>query len=88
MHYYICLLNKEESKDGLKIGLSYALKKESEWIQCDEISEYLTGVAKGVDFAVKDNTSYMIVKRYCDIQNKRVIVICIETSYGCDTRVF
>lgn len=88
MNYFMCLLDKEESKDGLKIGLSYALKKESEWIACDYISEYLTGVAKGVDFAVKDGKSYMIVKRYCDVQNKRVIIICTESTCGCDTKVF
>ena len=87
-HFY-CLLSKEEAEDPTKVGYAYALSKEEEWIQNDDCGDFLApGYNIGNDFIVKDNKPYFIKKTYCDISNSRYIYLGVESTNGCDTKVF
>jgi hypothetical protein len=88
MEYYFCLLTAEEAKDPIKLGWAYTKTKESEWLLCSETENYMTGVVKGIDFIIHDGKSYMILKRFCDIDSKKIVALCQESSFGCDIRKF
>ena len=88
MKCFFCLLSKEEAKDPTKIGYAYALTKKSEWIQNDDTENYLTGALKGVDFIVHEGKVYMFLKRYVNLKESTQMVLCVESSYGCDTKTF
>lgn len=87
-HYY-CLLTKEESEDPTKVGWAYALSKESEWVNGDPMGDFLApGYNIGNDFIVNENKVYFIKKTFTDITNQRYVYLGIESTNGCDTKVF
>jgi hypothetical protein len=88
MNYYFCLLSAEEAKDPTKYGYNFALTKESDWIQSNDAENYLTGVIKGVDFFIKDGITYSFHKRFLDLDNKRIVVLALESTSGCDVKKF
>lgn len=87
--YFYCLLSKEEAEDPTKIGYAYAKTKESEWIQNDDLGDFLSpGYNIGNDFIVYEDKVYFIKKTFCDISNSRYIFLGIESMNGCDIKVF
>lgn len=88
MDYFFCFLSAEEAKNPINYGFNYALSKESEWVKFNESENHLTGVIKGIDFFVKDGKTYNFYKRFLDIDNKRLVCVCIESLSGCDTKTF
>ena len=93
MTTYLFFVSAEEAKDGTKTGFGYAISKRSEWVQ-KNISDsdigcvYVTGLEHGQDYIVYDNVVYAVYKKYVNVDENYVVVICRESEYGCDTKVF
>ena len=86
MNYYFCLIDAESAKLGTNLGRKYVYDHESEWILADpKLSTYLTtGYVKGVDYCVKNNKAYALLKSFIDLETKCVILLCKESTFGCD----
>ena len=86
VNYYFCLIDAESAKLGTNLGRKYVYDHESEWVLADSnISTYLTtGYVKGVDYCVTDNKAYSLLKTFIDLEKKCVIILCKESSFGCD----
>ena len=89
MTYNFFLLNRDDAKDGTRIGYAYAKLKESEWISknSDQLAAYLTvGFVKGCDHVVHDGKAYAIMKTYTDLDNNATLFVCVESTVGCDNK--
>ena len=90
MKYKFFFVDADTAKDPTKLGYSYAKLKESDWVDgpSDFNGNITTGVSKGIDNVVYDGKAYQIYKLYFDVDNDQVIIICVESSLGCDTKTF
>ena len=88
MEYKFFLVDAETAKDPTKLGYSYAKLHKSEWISggSNFDGNITTGVAKGIDNVVYNDTAYQIYKLYFDVDDKSLLVICIESTLGCDVK--
>lgn len=89
MTYNFFLLDRNDAKDGTRIGYAYAKLNESKWISKDSgsLGAYLTvGFVKGCDHVVHDGKAYSIIKTYTDIDNDATLFICVESTVGCDNK--
>lgn len=87
MKYYFMLLSKEEAKNPANLGAKYVFGHKDKWCEEDaeEWAKYLTaGYVKYVDYAVKDNKAYYILKTYMDLDANSVVLLCRESEFGCD----
>lgn len=86
MTYWFFLMNNDERQDPGKLGFNYAKTQESRWIKVDDCKEFATGAVKGIDYVYYDEKSYMVLKRYLDAANKKIVILCVESPSTCDTR--
>ena len=86
MTYWFFLMTNEERKDPGKLGFNYAKTQESRWIEVEDAEVFATGAVKGIDYVYDDEKSYMILKRYLDIETSKVVIICVESPSYCDVR--
>ena len=88
MKYYFCLLSTEEALVPTNIGLNYALTKRASWIEIASSGAsdaFVNDGNKGHYFAYHDGKSYMLQKRYINLDDKYIVIICTESKAGCDT---
>lgn len=87
MKQKFCLINKENYTSGAVVGLDYALKHKSEWVDVPkELEIYLTaGYVKGVDHIVMKKKAYMLMKTYIMPEDGIILIIAVESTSGCDT---
>lgn len=91
MKYYYCLIPYEDTKGGVSEGKAYAYANRDKWIEATDqagTSEWQTGTVLGCEFVIKNQVAYQVRKSYLDFDNNWVVVICIESRQGCDTKVF
>ena len=90
LKYYYCLVPWEDTKGGTAEGMGYAYANQDRWIETteDKVSEWQSGAVLGCAFVVKDQIAYAVRKSYMDLDNNWVVVICIESKQGCDTKIF
>lgn len=89
MQYAFFFVSAEDAKDGTKLGYAYAKSKQSEWItKSDDYKDMVSSGQVGVAFVVHDGKAYNLYKKYIDVDSSKVIVICTESTYGSDTKVF
>lgn len=89
MTYNFFLLNRDDAKDGTRIGYAYAKLNEDQWISknSDALAAYLTiGFVKGCDHVVHDGKAYSIMKTYTDLDDDFTLFICVESTVGCDNK--
>lgn len=87
MRMFYCLIsNKEATDDPTNIGWTYCKKHESEWIPGnDETERYNTiGFVKGCDFIEYKGKVYELRKVYQDLDDKRTVILCVESIMACD----
>ena len=89
MTYNFFLLDRDDAKDGTRIGYAYAKLNEDKWISknSDQLAAYLTiGFVKGCDHIVSDGKVYSIMKSYTDLDNNATLFVCVESTVGCDNK--
>lgn len=87
MKYKFLLISKEDAINPVNLGAKFVYDHKSEWLDesADEWCKYLTaGYVKGVDFVMKNNKAYMLLKSYLDLDADTVIFLCQESKYGAD----
>ena len=85
--YYACCIPKEDAQNGSNCGWSYVKAHESDWIQCDDLGDFLCpGYNIGEDFIVHDNKAYYVKKAFCDVDSKKFVLVGMESIQGCDTK--
>lgn len=89
MDYKFFLLDKNDAKDGTRIGYAYAKANESKWITKDSstLRDYLTiGFVKGCDHIVYEDKVYSLMKTYTNIEDGYTLFIGVESIAGCDNK--
>lgn len=87
MDTFYCLIDNVTSRNTpSNLGWTYCKNHESEWIQGNaETDRYNTiGFVKGCDFVVHNGKVYQMHKVYQDLDNKKTIILCVESVLGCD----
>lgn len=91
MTYEFFFISKEDAKDGTKLGYSFAKAHQNEWVSKsgnEAMNDVVADGQTGVVFVVHDGIVYQLYKKYVEIDNNKVIVLCTESTYGSDTKVF
>ena len=93
MKTYLFFISNEDAKDGNKTGFAYAKSKKSSWIeQSFSISDvdcvYVEGINNGQDYIVKHDVVYTPYKKYVNITENYILIICKTSELGCETKVF
>lgn len=90
MNFKFFFISAELAKtDPTTIGYAYAKQHQSEWVSgSNDLNGNLTsGSSKGIDNVIHDNKAYLISKLYFDIDSNSVLIICVESVFGCDTKL-
>lgn len=86
MTNYYCLVSAKDAECGSNLGWGYCKAHKSEWIKgssdTDDINT--TGFVKGANFIVSGGKVYAHHKYYQDLDEKKVVILCIESVQGCD----
>lgn len=89
MQYNFFLVDKNDAKDGTRVGYAYAKLNEDKWVSVssDQLKDYLTiGFVKGCDYVVYEDKVYAIMKSYTDLSNASTLFVCVESVVGCDNK--
>lgn len=79
MKCYFYLVPFKDSKDGANLTRKAVFDNSANWIQCDDVIEYLTtGYSVMNEYVVYNDKTYILTKNFIDIAQKRIVYVCIE----------
>ena len=86
MNYYFCFISAEDIKKHPNAeGMTYAYEHKSDWVLGAEgASEWVSGSVLGVHYVIHYGKAYWLKKIYYDIDESNVVVVCTESTQGCD----
>lgn len=89
MNYKFFFISAEDAKkDPTKVGYGYAKLHKSDWVDGpSDLNGIITvGVNKGVDNVIHDDKAYQINRCFFGADDNTVLVICVESPFGPDTK--
>ena len=79
-----CLVPNKDNK-AVNLGMRYCYEHKSDWKDISQFKDTLTvGYVKGIDHVVYKGVCYLIWKGFFDPEENAYILLCIESTSGCD----
>lgn len=79
-----CLVPNKDNK-AVNLGMRYCYEHKSKWVDISQFKDTLTvGYVKGVDHVIYKGVCYMIWKGFFDVAENTYVLLCIESTSGCD----
>ena len=77
MKYKFMFVNESAVEHPEMYGYAYAVENKNEWVENNNVHEYLTaGYVRGVDYVVNNDIAYYVRKTYLDITGNLIIFVC------------